>query len=1129
MRVRSAVLGVVSAVLLPVAVVSATRVAWSAPVQPPRGHRVEIIAARTETRQVFRNPDGTYTSETSVVPRWVRRGPGWVDVDPTLRVAADGTVAPRATSVSMTFSGGGDSTLAVIADGSRSVTTTWPAVLPHPVLSGNVATYPEVLPGVDLKLTATATGFSEVLVVADARAAANPALRALRFGVHGSGVRVRDDGAGGLRAATPQGVEVFHSGPPLMWDAKGTRRVMAQSVGAGSVTVHPDGRMLSGAQFPLYIDPDWSGSRQHWTYVDKAFPSAAYGLAPSHPYAETGSYGSGVKRSFFQMDTDNVNGKHIIAATFRILENKSYGCGSAYKTQTDLWLTGAISSSTTWNKQPNWATNYANVKSDYGYGSCPNGNVEFNVTPMIVRAAAAGWSNTTVGLRAHDESTVTGWHGFDPGSPRMIITYNTPPATPRAASTLPGTPCVTGANRPYISTTTLPAGSVPSLTSQVYDPDGTQDNRGVQAQFGMHHYNAATGAWDAFGSLLATAFTKSASWLTAQVAMPALTDGQTYSWHVRAYDGIDYSAWTPWCEFTVSNVAPTALPQVSSSAYPAGLGIPHGGVGQPGTFTFTVADPTNVAGYRYSVDDLSAPEQVTATAGTAAVLVTPRHELLNSLHVCPVSASGVVGTACATYDFQVGPPTAPVAQWKFDETAGTTAGGPVPATLSGGTSWTASGRIGRALHLDGSTGAGVTAGPAVDTTKSWSVSAWVRLDSLPADNRTAVAASGSFGSLFYLGFGHDSAGVGRWRIALQSADADPYTWTFLYSDDAHAPRANAWTHLAVEYDQGDNQVRLYVDGALVARAAAPAMWPANGPVRLGSAWWRGTVVDYWNGDLDDVRVYDRVLSDVPFDSAYGDADAEIYQLATRPVRPEGWWALDEVSGAVAADSSGNARPATATGSPLWTDSGAFGGAVSLNGTDQWLATSTPPLRTDGSFSVAAWVRLDSELLGGALPAATVTAVSQDGTVQSPFYLGARSFTETQSDGTSKKVLRWCLAMSVIDGSTPSGTSWQFAKASVPLDVSVLDQWVLLVGVYDAPARMVRLYVPGTGDYAATQLPAYFSGWNATGGLTIGRSKYKSTGYDFWPGQIDQVRAYTGVLSAAEAADLFQDITPAVGQ
>src|SRR3954469_24158071 len=58
------------------------------------GQRVEVTSARTETGQVFANPNGTFTSEESAVPVRVRRGTGWVPVDPTLTRGRDGQIRP---------------------------------------------------------------------------------------------------------------------------------------------------------------------------------------------------------------------------------------------------------------------------------------------------------------------------------------------------------------------------------------------------------------------------------------------------------------------------------------------------------------------------------------------------------------------------------------------------------------------------------------------------------------------------------------------------------------------------------------------------------------------------------------------------------------------------------------------------------------------------------------------------------------------------------------------------------------------------------------------------------------------------------------------------------------------------
>jgi hypothetical protein len=543
-----------------------------------------------------------------------------------------------------------------------------------------------------------------------------------------------------------------------------------------------------------------------------------------------------------------------------------------------------------------------------------------------------------------------------------------------------------------------------------------------------------------------------------------------------------------------------------------------------GTFTFTAgSSASGVAAFKYALNDPSASVQVPASGGTATVQLVPRHELHNTLYVWAVDAAGNVGRGAAIYDFEVGPPADPVAHWAADQASGASVPDSAPpashtATLAGGSSWSSTGRIGGALHLDGASGVATTTGPVVHTDRSLSVSAWVRLTGT-AHNATIVSQSGTTTSAFLLYY---SVGLNRWAFNMQQTDGMDPVLDRVASDQP--PALNSWTHLIGVFDATAHQLRLYVNGVQQSTVAThTTTWDATGPAQLGREKYQGVQQNYLTGDLDDVKIYDRIVSDIAPDSAFGDADAEVYHLATRPVNQEGWWKLDEAAGTSAADSSGHGRSATAAGSPTWEPDGIFGGAVTLNGTSQSLGTSGSSLHTEGSFSVATWVRLDSSLLSGALPAGTATALSQDGVHNSSFFLGLRYFNEVQPDGTTAHVARWCFSTLSADATT--GRTFVHTCSALPIDASTLDQWVLLVAVYDVTTRTSRLYVPGTGDAGLKALPTGWAPWQASGGLQIGRAKWTDNPVDYWPGQIDQVRAYSGVLSAAQAADLFQDMPP----
>ncbi|GAA3224394.1 LamG-like jellyroll fold domain-containing protein [Nonomuraea helvata] len=1104
--------------------------------QAHRGkQRVEVLALRSENRQVFANPDGSFTSETSALPERVRRNGGWADVDPTLAFAPDGSVKTAATPLELTFSGGGTAPLARLAEGGRSVEMSWPGSLPKPVLEGSTATYGEVLPGVDLKVTASVLGFSEVLVVKNKEAASNPALGKFAFGMSAKGLAVRKTADGGLSAVTGAGAEAFHAPPPRMWDSSGTnpgpsspvaeprrearQAVVGVDVARDRIALTPDDKLLTGADtvYPVYIDPEWSGSKLHWTYIDKSWPTTSNWDSTHRPeagyyYETTGA--SGVKRSFFRMDSDNVNGKHILKATFRITQTYSYGCTSDPQA-VQLWLTGGISKSTTWNHQPSWADHLDSVASDAGHGSsCPDKGIEFDVTSAIVKAAKSGWSNTTFGLRDYNDDAKSryGWKGFS-SSPKLVVDYNTPPAAPSGVGTYPGTPCATGAGRPSVN-----AGDAENpikLKAKIYDPDKAND--GVRAEFVMNHYNAATGAWENITSSLPgggkTAYKYTATATDHEITLSGLATGESYSYRVRAFDGTDASAWSAWCEFTVDTVDPAKLPKVTSADYPAGTPDDwKGGVGRTGSFTFAPGDgESDVTRFRYALDSpalATAATQVSVPAGQTSVTVqvAPRHDWLNTLYVYPVDKAGNVGKTPAVYSFYVKAGTDAIGQWHLDETSGTTAAdaaaNPHPVTLAGATGWTG-GRVNGALGLDGSTAYGATSDPVVHTDRGMSVSAWVRLTD-NSKNSTVVSQVGNRGAGFQLYY---SWGYKRWIFNKYDADKDNPAIARAFSDAE--PQVGVWTHLVGVYDAPARQLRLYVNGIRQSTPAAYTYtpWDATGPLQIGRVKANGTFQENFAGDIDEVRVWDRILSDdsrTVNDPALGN---EIAAMAKQPPAQFGRWAFDEGTGTAAADSSGYGRTATLKGNAGWSDDGFDGSNVlTLNGTTAYASTASAPVRTDHSYTVSAWVRLTGDD-SCTVPGQNMTMVSQDGDKFSGFYLGYRWFLDN-----GQKVYHWSFATPSEDAGTEVMTQ---TKSVDVVDCMSLNSWTHLAGVYDEVAKELRLYV--NGQLADTR--PFATAWHAGGPLEIGRAKYKGEVVDYFTGDVDDVRTYTGTLTDRQILNL----------
>src|SRR5690242_20401269 len=219
------------------------------------GRLVEVVAERAESRDVFARPDGHFTARFYPGAVRVRHGSGWVPVDTTLARGSGGMVAPRATVTPMTFSGGGAGPLLTLRRGDERLTLDAPWPLPRPALTGATATYRGVLPGVDLRLTAEAEGFSEVLVVRDRKAAVDPRLAAIRFGLHLTGLAVRVAADGGMTVADQAGATVFASPPPAMWDAASHRSVSKLEATQGALILRPDRHLLAdpATVFPVSI------------------------------------------------------------------------------------------------------------------------------------------------------------------------------------------------------------------------------------------------------------------------------------------------------------------------------------------------------------------------------------------------------------------------------------------------------------------------------------------------------------------------------------------------------------------------------------------------------------------------------------------------------------------------------------------------------------------------------------------------------------------------------------------------------------------------------------------------------------------------------------------------------------
>ncbi|WP_258177245.1 FG-GAP repeat domain-containing protein [Streptomyces solincola] len=652
------------------------------------GEPVEVAEARSETSETYALPNGNLRTTQHSMPFRVKREGVWTPVDTDL-AAVNGRIAPKAAAGDVTFSAGGTTPLVTLTDQGRTLSLSWPKPLPQPVLAGATATYREVLPGVDLAVAAGVDGFSQALIVKTPEAAANPELATVDFGLKTDGLTVTEDPAtGSLRALNPVGQSVFATSTARMWDSSGqepaptvqTGRAAAKpqartaksaspvaastatssdlapgansatvdvTVSPGKLSLKPDQELLTAPDttYPVYIDPRMTGARQAWTIAYKPHPNDSYWNGTGWSGGTTGearvgyeSSSGGTARSFFRVDSKFLAGVKVVDAQFQITETHSWSCTAK---PVELYLTGGISSATTWNKQPSWSTRqdskpYAHGNEAFG---CPDKAVDFEANDAAKKAAAGKWSTITFGLRApqsaEDGKDEYSWKKFKPDA-KLIVEFNRVGKAPWALDTSPSTK--TAANDCGNGSTYVTVGNTDvRLQAQVWDPDGGK----VKVQFHLW----ATGKHDVSPGIILdqkverTVSATDSKGVLAWVDVPkALLDkhkgvsGGQFSWKAQVEDPLDAnfaSDWTPTsgapgCRFGFDPSAPAHQPTVVSknNRYPENT---DGALARTDeVFVLDSADP-DVVEYKWDLDRTPPSKSVPAAGkgGPAEITAQP--------------------------------------------------------------------------------------------------------------------------------------------------------------------------------------------------------------------------------------------------------------------------------------------------------------------------------------------------------------------------------------------------------------------------------------------------------------------------------------------------------------------------
>ncbi|GAB3155737.1 hypothetical protein GCM10027290_52470 [Micromonospora sonneratiae] len=181
--------------------------------------------------------------------------------------------------------------------------------------------------------------------------------------------------------------------------------------------------------------------------------------------------------------------------------------------------------------------------------------------------------------------------------------------------------------------------------------------------------------------------------------------------------------------------------------------------------------------------------------------------------------------------------------------------GVATAECPNGMDWHSDEARGAVITLNGRNEYCATTGAIVDTTASFSVSAWVKLAEHPG--KLAMAAVGQDGvnaSGFYLQYSWYHA---KWAFNWMEADViDPVDNLTATSDE---PVTTEWTHLVGTYDAKTKRIQVYVNGVAGTARTIGTPWRASGPLTIGRAKWNGEPSNYLRGHVGGVRLWTRAL------------------------------------------------------------------------------------------------------------------------------------------------------------------------------------------------------------------------------------------------------------------------------
>ncbi len=153
------------------------------------------------------------------------------------------------------------------------------------------------------------------------------------------------------------------------------------------------------------------------------------------------------------------------------------------------------------------------------------------------------------------------------------------------------------------------------------------------------------------------------------------------------------------------------------------------------------------------------------------------------------------------------------------------------------------GKLGQALEFDGSNDY-VDVGD-IDFTGEITLSSWINTRSQPQYLDIITKTGGGTPADYYLLTGYDEVQFGF------------YAGGYIFHTTSVDLDINTWYHVVATFDDSANNVKIYINGVEeLDESETNSPTASNDTTKIGGGWTN----EVWDGFLDDVRIYDRVLS-----------------------------------------------------------------------------------------------------------------------------------------------------------------------------------------------------------------------------------------------------------------------------